>query len=168
MAGSAFEQGEQVFISYGPHDNTTLLIEYGFICCGNVNDTVELAGALCALLDENSTLAQDPERLEACRTYARSSPVGVHTDTHEWTWSMMLCCRLATAERCAVDRLFTGAVLSPQSEQRARALLVRVCERALEDYMAPHCSEKISYRACTASALYATEKCVLQYVVSNA
>ena len=38
--GGVVKSGEQVFISYGPHSNAKLLMEYGFVLAGNPHSTV--------------------------------------------------------------------------------------------------------------------------------
>ena len=38
----AYKRGNQVFISYGPHDNTKLLLEYGFILPENQHTEVKI------------------------------------------------------------------------------------------------------------------------------
>ena len=37
-----YRRGSQVFISYGPHDNTKLLLEYGFILPENQHNEVKI------------------------------------------------------------------------------------------------------------------------------
>ena len=37
-----YKRGNQVFISYGPHDNTKLLLEYGFILPENQHNQVKI------------------------------------------------------------------------------------------------------------------------------
>ncbi|XP_050097603.1 SET domain-containing protein 4 [Anopheles aquasalis] len=51
-----FERGAQIYISYGTHNNTSLLLEYGFFLPNNPNDFVELT-----LEDVNGFIRHDPE-----------------------------------------------------------------------------------------------------------
>ncbi|CAG9853770.1 unnamed protein product [Phyllotreta striolata] len=55
---NGYSKNEQIFISYGPHDNLKLLMEYGFFIPGNVYDTVrfrleEILKELNFSLDDN-------------------------------------------------------------------------------------------------------------------
>lgn len=43
MTKSSFKKYEQIFINYGTHNNTKLLIEYGFIICDNQMDFLEFS-----------------------------------------------------------------------------------------------------------------------------
>ncbi|XP_049541136.1 SET domain-containing protein 4 [Anopheles darlingi] len=51
-----FDRGAQIYISYGTHNNTSLLLEYGFFLTNNPNDFVELT-----LEDVNAFIRHDPE-----------------------------------------------------------------------------------------------------------
>ncbi|UYV81011.1 SETD4, partial [Cordylochernes scorpioides] len=37
------QAGQQVFVNYGNHENRKLLVEYGFVCPGNLNDMVPVS-----------------------------------------------------------------------------------------------------------------------------
>uniref|UniRef100_A0A060T5Y0 ARAD1B11374p n=1 Tax=Blastobotrys adeninivorans TaxID=409370 RepID=A0A060T5Y0_BLAAD len=39
----SYDEGEEVYLCYGPHDNSTLLTEYGFTLTGNIWDTVDIS-----------------------------------------------------------------------------------------------------------------------------
>uniref|UniRef100_A0A182K1A0 Uncharacterized protein n=1 Tax=Anopheles christyi TaxID=43041 RepID=A0A182K1A0_9DIPT len=53
---TAYQAGEQIFISYGTHNNTKLLLEYGFCIPSNPDDFVELTiGTI------NAFIKHDPE-----------------------------------------------------------------------------------------------------------
>lgn len=61
LSGEALSRGEQVFISYGPHSNHTLLMDYGFVIPNNPQNTFCFDGAVqhwidterCDQLDRN-------------------------------------------------------------------------------------------------------------------
>ncbi|KAJ1727282.1 hypothetical protein LPJ61_004654 [Coemansia biformis] len=46
-----YQKGDEVFISYGPHDNCFLLAEYGFVAACNPYQTIELDHELSAWAD---------------------------------------------------------------------------------------------------------------------
>ncbi|KAJ2220464.1 hypothetical protein IWW45_009095 [Coemansia sp. RSA 485] len=46
-----FRKGQEVFISYGPHDNRFMLLEYGFVLRQNPYQVLELDHAVCAWVD---------------------------------------------------------------------------------------------------------------------
>jgi hypothetical protein len=50
-ADRSYSAGEEVFVTYGPHTNDFLLVEYGFILDENVHDTLPLDHLLLPLLD---------------------------------------------------------------------------------------------------------------------
>merc|ERR1712130_383776 len=56
----AIKKGDQVFIHYGAHSNTSLLVEYGFVIPANPDDgiplTLEQLLAACSLTTSSSTL----------------------------------------------------------------------------------------------------------------
>jgi hypothetical protein len=52
QGGKTIHAGEQVFFSYGPHDNIKLMIEYGFVVENNPHDVVLLDEHLKTWLDE--------------------------------------------------------------------------------------------------------------------
>ncbi|KAG0169927.1 SET domain-containing protein 4 [Apophysomyces sp. BC1034] len=51
----AYEEGEQVFINYGPHDNLAILKEYGFVLADNMYNFVLLDNEMWTLFDEVET-----------------------------------------------------------------------------------------------------------------
>ncbi|OAG25717.1 SET domain-containing protein [Alternaria alternata] len=51
-ADRPYSAGEEVFVTYGPHTNDFLLVEYGFILDQNVHDSLPLDHVLAPLLDK--------------------------------------------------------------------------------------------------------------------
>ncbi|CAI9627228.1 unnamed protein product [Alternaria burnsii] len=51
-ADRPYSAGEEVFVTYGPHTNDFLLVEYGFILDHNVHDSLPLDHVLVPLLDK--------------------------------------------------------------------------------------------------------------------
>ncbi|KAL0073897.1 hypothetical protein F4703DRAFT_1894784 [Phycomyces blakesleeanus] len=50
-----YAKGEQVFISYGPHDNLAILKEYGFVVPDNVFNYIQLDDEVWSLFDDMET-----------------------------------------------------------------------------------------------------------------
>lgn len=41
VTGGAIVEGAEIFISYGPHSNSKLFVEYGFVLKDNPNNVVQ-------------------------------------------------------------------------------------------------------------------------------
>jgi hypothetical protein len=49
-----YKKGQQVFISYGPHSNDTLFLEYGFTVKHNPHSTVQMDDVLKLVASDNT------------------------------------------------------------------------------------------------------------------
>lgn len=57
VTNNTYEPGDQVFISYGSHDNKKLFLEYGFVLADNPNDVVTITREhLCKLNSQKQNI----------------------------------------------------------------------------------------------------------------
>ncbi|KAF2131900.1 SET domain-containing protein [Dothidotthia symphoricarpi CBS 119687] len=77
-ADRAYKAGEEVFVSYGPHTNDFLLVEYGFILADNTNDAIPLDHLLLPLLDQDQVRALKEDGFYAKYTLFPASPTVCH------------------------------------------------------------------------------------------
>lgn len=57
LTNNTYEPGDQVFISYGSHDNRKLFLEYGFVLADNPNDVVTITREhLCNLNSQKQSI----------------------------------------------------------------------------------------------------------------
>ncbi|KAF1841368.1 SET domain-containing protein [Cucurbitaria berberidis CBS 394.84] len=75
-ADRAYTAGEEVSVSYGPHTNDFLLVEYGFLLERNANDSVPLDGLLLPLLSAEQSAALKEDGFYGTYTLSSASTTG--------------------------------------------------------------------------------------------
>ncbi|XP_077539514.1 SET domain-containing protein 4 isoform X2 [Haemaphysalis longicornis] len=64
VTNNSYEPGDQVFISYGSHDNKKLFLEYGFVLADNPNDVVTITREhLCKLSSQKQNIPNFTSKL---------------------------------------------------------------------------------------------------------
>lgn len=77
-ADREYKAGEEVFVSYGPHTNDFLLLEYGFILDSNTNDSIPLDHLLLPLLSDNQVDALKEDGFHGSYTLFNKEPTICH------------------------------------------------------------------------------------------
>jgi hypothetical protein len=77
-ADREYKAGEEVFVSYGPHTNDFLLLEYGFILDSNRNDAIPLDHLLLPLLSSDQAAALKEDGFHGNYTLFTKEPTICH------------------------------------------------------------------------------------------
>jgi hypothetical protein len=77
-ADREYKAGEEVFVSYGPHTNDFLLVEYGFILDSNKNDSIPLDHLLLPLLSDEQEAALKEDGFHGKYTLFTKEPIICH------------------------------------------------------------------------------------------
>jgi hypothetical protein len=77
-ADREYKAGEEVFVSYGPHTNDFLLVEYGFILDNNQNDSIPLDHLLLPLLNDVQVDALKEDGFHGSYTLFNKDPTICH------------------------------------------------------------------------------------------
>lgn len=78
LADRAYRAGEEVYVSYGPHTNDFLLVEYGFLLDANSNDSLPLDDVLLPLLDAHQVTALKDDGFYGNYTLSGTAPIMCH------------------------------------------------------------------------------------------
>jgi hypothetical protein len=73
-----YKAGEEVFVSYGPHTNDFLLVEYGFILDKNKNDSIPLDHLILPLLSDEQADALTEDGFHGNYTLSMGEPTICH------------------------------------------------------------------------------------------
>ncbi|KAF2856499.1 SET domain-containing protein [Plenodomus tracheiphilus IPT5] len=77
-ADREYKAGDEVFVSYGPHTNDFLLVEYGFILDTNSHDSIPLDHLLLPLLDSDQVKALKEDGFHGDYTLSAGTPTICH------------------------------------------------------------------------------------------
>ncbi|XP_051992877.1 SET domain-containing protein 4 isoform X1 [Xyrauchen texanus] len=124
---------QQTFISYGPHDNHRLLLEYGFVAPENPNSVVYVElGTLKLCLDEkDKQLAQKLFHLKE-NNFLRNLTFGLDGPS----WRLMTALRLLSLkpeQYCSWKSVLLGAAVSQDREEWCINSALKLCNDLTDD-----------------------------------
>lgn len=113
-----FKKYEQVFINYGPHDNQTLFLEYGFIIPNNVFKMVEID--LRHFLDMIPTKKVLPEQLTILSQLSKSANLFVRDDG--FSWGAQIALTVLTLDSAQLSMIDSPFEILPSNTPETEAL----------------------------------------------
>ncbi|XP_072019444.1 SET domain-containing protein 4-like isoform X2 [Amphiura filiformis] len=137
-AKTPYKKYDQVFICYGPHDNTKLLLEYGFTVPHNPHNVVmfeidEIIKYLtCQLSSQHSHGALMEKKLQILHSNQMTSDLSCSLDGLSWklqTVLRILC--MDFNELNSWKRILTGGECSKQTELKSKQLANECIQGAL-------------------------------------
>lgn len=161
----------QVFINYGPHDNTKLFIEYGFIVPDNIHCIVELEQEFCEKLSLRRMSVKGQKRKFIKQLFQNKN---VFCNRQGFSCDAELVLTILSLDEAILQELSTPYEVSPVDTAIA-SLGVRTVETLLEKYRQDyerarttnmnHQTESFSVAiALMAEKVKVLEACLLNYV----
>lgn len=137
---------EQVFISYGPHDNQRLLLEYGFIAGENPHSVVYIDQDVlqsCLLKEDKQTTQKLSFLME--NNFLENLTFGLDGPSWRLLTTLKLLC-LGPNEFSCWKKVLLGASVSSENEKMSLNLAERLCCYLMDDNN--KAMQKISHRRC--------------------
>jgi len=131
----AVDAGEQVWLSYGSHDDSVLLRCYGFVPTANPHRRCELALGLDGLPPAHREWAAE-----------HGLDCEQHVEAEGASWALMGAARLLSARKDEIERggaltILEGEAVSPRCEARALGRLLELARARLGEVEGPGVAE---------------------------
>lgn len=123
-----YTAGEEVFVSYGPHTNDFLLVEYGFLLAHNKNDAIPLDHLLLPLLDARQVDALKEDGFHGSYSLFPASPMVCHRTQAVLRLLVLDSKRYAAFVRGDDD----GSLEQPKLNSYLRGLLIKYSTKIME------------------------------------
>uniref|UniRef100_A0A8C6VRW8 SET domain containing 4 n=1 Tax=Naja naja TaxID=35670 RepID=A0A8C6VRW8_NAJNA len=125
-----YQKYKEVYISYGPHDNQRLLLEYGFVASDNPHS--------CVHVSTGKTLTRSIQNNKKLRTIFKNtffpSDLTFGWDGPSWTLltALKLLC-LEADEFTLWKKVVLGDVASRKNEEKSVAFATKICMSLMEE-----------------------------------
>ncbi|KAI8351584.1 hypothetical protein B0O80DRAFT_388382 [Mortierella sp. GBAus27b] len=138
-----YKKGEQVFINYGPHDNSFILVEYGFVTPNNPFNYASVDGDFMELTIPGETSAAKKEKMELLDIAGYLGDYVLHRDDVSFRLLTSLRLRLinpfhkssvATHQAIAQwQNVVNGELdqISPENERMVTIYVEKLCDQML-------------------------------------
>jgi len=164
-----YKRGSQVFINYGPHDNQTLLVEYGFILSDNVNSKVHIEKNQILSLVKSSSCVLYSKKIAILERSGLLQDFYCTGEGLSWTaLATLRVLALNLTELYSWEKVLNGSAFSISSENQVNDWVVTLLTNCLQTRLQGSAiseNEQDSYNIKMSQCLADQEKKILTMVL---
>jgi len=161
----------QAFINYGPHDNTKLLMEYGFFLPNNVHEgfNLTLASISDFLVVSGLDVLENPRKSDILRSNRLDQKLLVSSDG--LSWNTLICLKVLLMNREEL-KLWHSIFQDGEDDERLNSVVIKLLDYLITNINASLCKMKTLLCGCSDSFqlchdLVASHRRILQLAKSK-